>query len=61
VYVWDNVSTEIFKKFMFFDRFDMLILKISFKKLKNIYYFNAFPSKNHFEKQSIPLYTPKKI
>jgi hypothetical protein len=59
VYVWDNVSTEDFKNFMFFDRFDMLILKISFKKY--IYYFNAFPSKNHFEKQSIPLYTPKKI
>jgi hypothetical protein len=37
VYVWDNVSTEDFKNFMFFDRFDMLILKISFKKLKNIY------------------------
>jgi hypothetical protein len=33
------------------DRFDMLILKINFKKIKNIYYFDVFSSKKYFEKQ----------
>jgi hypothetical protein len=28
--------------------------KISFKKWKKIYYFDAFPSKKHFEKQHLP-------
>jgi hypothetical protein len=35
---------------MFSDHFDALISKI-IKKNKKIYYFDAFPSKKHFEKQ----------
>jgi hypothetical protein len=37
------------KKFMFLDRFDVLILKIILKKIKKNY-FDIFPSKKHFEK-----------
>jgi hypothetical protein len=37
---------------MFLNRFDMLILKINFKKNKKIL-FNVFPSEKHFEKQPL--------
>ena len=42
---------------MFLDYFDMLISKIIFKNKKK-YYFNTFPSKKHFEKQSQPQTNP---
>jgi UDP-N-acetylmuramyl pentapeptide phosphotransferase/UDP-N-acetylglucosamine-1-phosphate transferase len=38
--------------FFFLDLFDVLISKIIFKN-KKIYYFDAFPSKKHFEKQPL--------
>jgi hypothetical protein len=38
---------------VFFYRIDVLISKISFKKLKK-YYFNTFLSEKHFEKQHLP-------
>jgi hypothetical protein len=37
---------------MFLDYFNILKLKINFKKLKN--YFNHFPYKKHVEKQRVP-------
>jgi hypothetical protein len=39
--------------FVFSDRFDELILKIFFEKIKK-HYFSAFPSKKHFEKKLLP-------
>jgi hypothetical protein len=39
---------------MFLDYFNILKLKINFKKLKN--YFNHFPYKKHVEKQRVPLF-----
>jgi hypothetical protein len=36
--------------FIFLDRFDMLILKINFKKYKKNY-FNIFSNKKYFKKQ----------
>ena len=38
---------------MFSYRFNTLMLKINFKKLKK-YYFNIFLNKKYIEKQSIP-------
>jgi hypothetical protein len=48
-------STIFFKSlsvfsFKFFYCFNVLILKINIKKIKNIYYFDVFLSKKHFEK-----------
>jgi hypothetical protein len=37
---------------MFSDRFNILMLKINFKK----YYFNAFPNKKYFKKQQLSQY-----
>jgi len=49
---------SVFKFFLFFfmilNNFDVLILKINFKKIKNIYYFKVFSNKKHFKKQSLP-------
>ena len=42
---------------MFLNHFNLLISKIIFKN-KNKYYFNTFPSKKHFEKQSQPQTNP---
>jgi hypothetical protein len=37
--------------FIFLDCFDiMLVSKINFKKIKNIYYFNIFLNKKYFKK-----------
>ena len=36
--------------FIFLYYFNVLILKINLKKYKYIYYFDAFPSENHFKK-----------
>jgi hypothetical protein len=38
---------------IFLDCFDLIMSKINFKNEK-IYYFIAFPSENHFEKQFLP-------
>jgi len=38
--------------FIFFNRFDVLILKIILKNKK--FYFNIFTSKKHFKKQPLP-------
>jgi len=46
--------THVFKNllfFIFFNRFDMLILKIIFLKK---YYFDVFGTKKHFKKQPQP-------
>ena len=40
---------------MFLNRFDILILKMNFKKIKKNL-FNAFSSEKHFEKQPLPQY-----
>jgi hypothetical protein len=35
---------------MFLDCYNIVILKINFKKIKNIYYFDVFLSKQYFKK-----------
>jgi hypothetical protein len=35
---------------MILNNFNVLILKINFKKIKNIYYFKVFSNKKHFKK-----------
>jgi len=58
--VWNCVSQNfdffwlIIFFLMFLDVFDVLMSKIIYKKWKK-YYFDAFPSKKHFEKQPLPL------
>jgi len=42
---------------MFLNHFNLLISKIIFKNKKK-YYFNTFPNKKHFEKQSQPQTNP---
>jgi len=46
---------------VFLDYFDVLMSKINFKKIKNIYYFDIFPNKNYLKKHYLkkqPLHTP---
>jgi hypothetical protein len=43
-----KISSSYF--LMFLNHFYILISKLNFKKLKNIYYFDAFPSKKQFKK-----------
>jgi hypothetical protein len=40
--------------FVFLDYLGVLMLKINFKNNKEIYYFDEFPNKKYFEKQSLP-------
>jgi hypothetical protein len=41
---------------VFSDRFNVLISKINFLKIKKNNYFNVFSSEKYFEKQSLPQY-----
>jgi hypothetical protein len=40
--------------FVFVVCLGVLMLKINFKNNKEIYYFDEFPNKKYFEKQSLP-------
>jgi hypothetical protein len=56
--LFKKIEFVLFKLFfgVFLDHFDVLMLKINFKKIKKIYYFNAFRNEKHFKKQPLLQY-----